>query len=205
VNPGIGVVIPTHPKRMLNGMTRRAVDSVMTQLLPARAICVYNDVDRRGAPFARQQALEMNTCEWTAFLDSDDYLDIAHLETLMAAAIETGADYVYSWYTLVHMGKILDYDPVFPPTHFTKPWDDLEPRQTTMTVLVRTGLAREVGFWDISDEQTFPDGHRVGEDYQFTLGCLGLGAKIHHVVARTWFWEHHGGNTSGRPTQGDAQ
>jgi glycosyltransferase involved in cell wall biosynthesis len=205
VKDAIGVVTPTHPSRMRNGMTQRAVSSAMTQLLQPEQICVYNDVNRRGAPFARQRALEMNDCEWTAFLDSDDYLKPEHLEVLMAAQRETGADYVYSWYDLVHLGTVLQHDPVFPTTHYTEPWNDDEPRQTTITVLVRTGLAKEVGFWDVSDEQTFPDGHRVGEDYNFTLGCLKLGAQFHHVVQKTWFWEHHGGNTSGRPTGGDAR
>lgn len=201
----IGVVIPTHPRRTERGMTQRAVQSALTQSRPPHSICVYNDVSRRGAPYARQRALEMNVCEWTAFLDSDDYFDTDHLKTLMEAAEDTGADYVYSWYHLVQMGRTLDFDPVFPPTHYTQPWNDAEPRQTTMTILVRTGLAKSIGFWDVTDETTFPDGLRVGEDYVFTLGCLNAGAKIHHVVAKTWYWEHHGGNTSGRPDRGDAQ
>ncbi len=195
----IGVVMPTHPARSAKGYTQRALQSVFTQREPASAICVYNDVGRRGAPYARQRALEMNTCEWTAFLDSDDYLAENHLDVLAQYAFELQADYVYTWFWM-NGGA----DP-FPDTHRTLPWNDDEPRQTTITVLVRTELAREVGFWDVADEHTFPDGLRVGEDYQFTLGCLKLGAKIVHVPeVRTWYWSHHGLNTSGRPNQGDA-
>jgi glycosyltransferase involved in cell wall biosynthesis len=201
----VGVVMPTHPARWGNGMVRRALDSVGIQTYPAAAVSIYNDVDRRGASYARQKALEGNTRTWTAFLDSDDWFAPQHLAVLMEAARETEADYIYSWYHLVAGGRVLDHDPVFPETHFTAPWDDADPRQTTITMLVRTDLAREVGFWDMSDETTFPDGLRVGEDWHFTLGCLKLGAKIHHVMQRTWYWEHHGANTSGRPGHGDAQ
>lgn len=201
----IGVVTPTHPARIRNGYTQRALTSVLTQTLLPTSISVYNDVGKRGAPFARQQALEMNGSPWTAFLDSDDWFMPRHLEILVNAQRETDADYVYSWFHLVYMDRVLQHDPVFPPTHFTEPWDNANPRQTTMTILVRTELAREVGFWDVTDDTVFPDGHRVGEDYVFTLGCLKRGAKIHHVVERTWYWHHHGQNTSGRADQGDSK
>ena len=200
----VGVVIPTHPRRTKNSMTTRAVHSALAQRHAATAIHVFNDVDNRGAPFARQKALDLNTSEWTAFLDSDDHFMPNHLEVLVRAQLETGADYVYSWYELILMGQRLgDRDPVFPPGHFADPWDPANPRQTTITMLVRTELAKSIGFWAPSDEQEFPDGHRVGEDWHFTLECNRLG-KIYHVPQRTWYWEHHGLNTSGRGGQGDA-
>lgn len=210
----ISVVTPTHPKRMMNGMTARAVDSVGKQVHPATAMHIYNDVEKRGAPFARQAALNMVTTEWTAFLDSDDWFMPTHLRILAEAQRDTGADYVYSWYELIRLGRKMGNtyvqlpdgtltDGVFPPTHFTEPWDPANPRQTTITMLVRTELAKAVGFWAPEDEQTFTDGHRVGEDWNFTLECNRLG-KIHHVPRRTWYWEHHGLNTSGRAGQGDA-
>lgn len=179
----------------------------MIQTYAPRAIHVYNDVEMRGAPYARQRALELNQCEWTAFLDSDDYFMPHHLEVLIEAQRATGATYVYSWYELVVMGKrrgdVQGHDGVFPRTHFTDPWDPENPRQTTITILVKTELAKHIGFWAPDDAEKFPDGHRVGEDWHFTLECNRLG-KIHHVPERTWFWEHHGLNTSGRGGQGDA-
>lgn len=201
----IGVVTPTHPARIVNGYTGRAINSALEQELMPSAICVYNDKGKRGAPFSRQQALMMNNEPWTAFLDSDDWFGPKHLKVLAQAQLETGADYVYSWYHLVHLGRTLGHDPVFPAGHFNDPWDNENPRQTTITTLVRTELAKEIGFWAPSDETEFEDGHRVGEDYNFTLGCMKAGGKIHHVVKRTWYWSHHGLNTSGRPDQGDAQ
>lgn len=201
----IGVAIPTHTQRISNGMLARAVQSVMFQRLPPAQINVAVDTERRGAPHTRQRALDGITEEWTAFLDSDDEFMAEHLQVLSNAQEETGADYVYSWFNLLQFGHNLGYDPVFPPTHYSEPWDDVNPRQTTMTILVRTELAKDVGFWEPADEQKFADGHRVGEDWIFTLDCLERGAKIHHVVQRTWNWHHHGLNTSGRATQGDAQ
>ena len=207
MRPGIGVVMPTHPGRSRD-LLDRAVRSVWDQSYPAQHLSVANDVDRRGAGHTRQRALEGNPCEWTAFLDSDDYFARDHLAVLMAAAEREQADYVYSWFWVQQggiEGQLLDHDPVFPPGHFLKPWDNAEPRQTTVTVMVRTELALQVGYWSVEDETTFPDGHRVGEDWHFTLGCMAAGAKIHHVVARTWIWSHHGLNTSGRPGHGDAK
>lgn len=195
--------MPTHPQRWANGYTQRAINSAMQhQTLRPSALCVYNDVGRRGAPYARQRALEMNTCEWTAFLDSDDYFEEEHLAVLVDAQRQTGADYVYSWFWLNRRGN--EIDSVFPPTHFSEPWNEKEPRQTTITVLVRTELARMIGFWEPNDDERFPDGHRVGEDYHFTLECNRLG-RIFHVPQRTWVWTHHGQNTSGRPNRGDAR
>ena len=200
----IGVAIPTHPQRITNGMLQRAYRSAAFQRLRPAQVNIAIDLNAKGAPHTRQQALDGITQPWTAFLDSDDEFLPEHLEVLANAAEETGADYVYSWFHLWQFRRKLDFDPVFPVTHFTEPWDRDNPRQTTMTVLVRTDLAKEVGFWDVTDETTFPDGHRAGEDWLFTLKCNELG-KIHHVVQRTWNWYHHGANTSGRAGQGDAQ
>jgi hypothetical protein len=210
----IGVAITTHPRRISNGMLQRAYRSAINQRYAPAQVNVAVDLERQGAPRTRQQALDGITAEWTAFLDSDDEFKLDHLRVLAEAQEETGADYVYSWYDLVrfgrHQGNVYFPAPdgtltdgVFPPTHFTEPWDRNNPRQTTITTLVRTELAKIVGFWDPSDKDTFADGHRVGEDWHFTLECNRLGT-IYHVPERTWNWYHHGANTSGRATEGDA-
>lgn len=199
MTPGITVVIPCHPARIRNGMLGRAMMSVYAQTLPAAGVSIAIDLDGRGAPHTRQRALNGANTDWVAFLDSDDYFMVHHLQMLMQAQQETDADYVYSWFQTDPPG----HDP-FPSTHFTEPWDNSNPRQTTITTLVRTGLARAVGFWESKDEDEFPDGLRVGEDWVFTLGCLEQGAKIHHVAERSWVWSHHGKNSSGRPGHGDA-
>src|SRR3546814_1913273 len=91
------------------------------------------------SPMARHHGLAMVDTEWTAFLDSDDEMDPDHIEHLLACAEDTGADYVYPWFR-VQGGS----DPF--PMFYGRPWDDDAPHQTTITILVRTGLAQMVGF-----------------------------------------------------------
>lgn len=202
--PTITVVTPTHPARFVNGMMVRCQQSVAAQTLLPDAHAIAIDVDREGAAATRERALMMATTDFVAFLDSDDFFFAEHLEELMNHQQETGADFVYSWFKIFQEtawgGQLLDHDPVFPSTHFTRPFDPENPIETTITTLVRTELAKEVGF------KALNRGHTInsGEDRYFTLGCLEKGAKISHLVKKTWAWSHHGGNTSGLPTKGDA-
>lgn len=184
--PVVTVVVPYHPARVKNGMLARAADSVARQTIPAHLVTV-EDTRREGAAATRQRGLDQVTTEWTAFLDSDDEMDPTHLEQLLRCAEETGADYVYPWFR-VRGGS----DPF--PMFFGKPWDDAHPHSTTITILVRTGLAKLVGFPNVP-----------GEDFAFTKGCIREGAHIVHHPARTWTWVHHGRNSSGRPDRGDAR
>lgn len=184
----ITVVIPTHPARS-NGLLQRALTSVLAQTWRPAGFVVAMDNLREGAPATRQRALDSVNTPWVAFLDSDDAFDPDHLESLGECANRTGADYVFSyWHTapdvLGHFGKVFD------PQH---------PTETTITVLVRTELAKKVGFKALPDRF-----ENTGEDFRLVLGCLDLGAKVVHLPKRTWLWAHHGGNTSGMPTKGDA-
>jgi len=202
--PTITVVTPTHPARVRNGMLLRAQQSVWAQTLLPDAHAVAYDLDREGAAATRQRALMMASTDFVAFLDSDDFFFADHLEQLMNHQQKTGADYVYSWFKVFQEtpwgGQLLEHDPIFPSTHFTRPFDPESPIETTITTLVRTELAKEVGFKPLNR------GHDInsGEDRYFTLNCLEKGAKISHLVKKTWGWSHHGANTSGLPTKGDA-
>lgn len=186
----ITAAIPAHPARVRNGMLQRAIDSVYQQTMPAYALAVALDLDREGAPATRQRALDMVQTEWVAFLDSDDYWLPVHLEALSQWAQEQQADYVYSYWT--GAPDVLG--------HFGKVFDPANPTETTMTILVRTELAKQVGFKALEDRQA-----NTGEDWRMTLGCIELGAKIVHLPMKTWVWSHHSGNTSGLPTKGDAR
>lgn len=197
----ISVITPSIPPRAK--LLRRALFSAQSQTYPAAAHVVAYDVDRQGAPATRQRALDMVTpdIDWVAPLDDDDEFGDRHLEILLRHAQETGADFVYSWFWLVGAdGRNWgDVDPIFPPTHFSEPFDPDNPIETTITVLVRRELAQEAGY------QALNRGHdsNTGEDYNFLNTCLNLGAKVSHVAERSWFWHHHGGNTSGLTTKGD--
>jgi hypothetical protein len=147
------------------------------------------DVAREGAPPTRQRALDGVRTPWTANLDSDDEFLPEHLQVLVEAAIDTGADYLYSWFH--------GSDPF--PQHFGRPFDPADPIETTSVILIRTELAREVGYEKIPERQ-----FNSGEDFRMVLGCVALGAKIVHVPRRTWRWNVGNWNSSGMPDRGDA-
>lgn len=206
-HPQITVAIPTLPAR--RQLLTRAVKSVSRQTLPAAAISIATDVSRAGAAPTRQRALDAVQTEWVAFLDDDDYFKERHLEALYRHAMETDADMVYSWFDMPGGA-----DP-FPTTHYTETFERAselagQPIETTITTLCRTDLAKSVGFAKLDRGEA-----NSGEDYRFTLGLVAAGAKISHLVDRTWYYSVHGewspdgktqlsGNTSGLPTRGDA-
>lgn len=188
---GVTVVTPFHEARERNGMLKRAAASVAAQTIPVEHV-LARDVHRKGAAITRNHGLALVDTEWTAFLDSDDEMDPDHIEQLLACAAETGADYVYPWFRVVGGS-----DPF--PMFFGKPFDPAAPNSTTITILVRTELAKEVGF------ARDPAVQVSGEDFQFTLGCIAAGARIVHHPARTWTWYHGSHNSSGLPDRGDAR
>lgn len=193
----VTVAIPSIPPRVR--LLRRAVYSVLNQTYGAMGLSIAVDHYKEGAGPTRQRALDGVTTPWVAFLDDDDEFMPEHIEKLVWHAQETGADYAYSWFKVVRPdGIIIEEDPVFPPGHYLNPWDNDNPRQTTVTTLVRTDLARQVRFAPVLEDGTI-DGHRHGEDWDFTLGCVAAGAKISHLVEKTWYWHHDSKNTSGRP------
>lgn len=189
----VTVCIPTIPPR--RSLLIRAIHSVMDQTQPASALAIALDTNHDGAAVTRQKTLDMAITEWVAFLDDDDEFLPQHLEHLLRHAEETNADYVYSWFWIAN--GVARLDGVFPPSHFLNPFNPEDPIQTTITVLVKRELAQEAGFFRPLGG-VHVNGQTWGEDYQFTLECLRLGANIQHLVERTWLWHHDSGNTSGR-------
>lgn len=191
LGPGIAAVIPAHPARIRSGLLDRALRSVWAQTLPAAEVHVAVDLERQGAAITRQRGLDAVTCRWTAFLDSDDEWLPHHLRTLHEHAVAQSADFAFGWFTPVGGAD--------PLGHFGRPFDTAHPHHTTITVLVRTELARQVGFtpavpWD-----------RVGnEDWRWIKGVAATGAKMVHVPERTWRYHMHHRNSSGLPGKGDA-
>lgn len=207
----ITVVTAAHPARLRNGMLEQAMQSVWEQTMPPSAVSVAVDWDREGAAATRHRALMAARTEWVAILDSDDMFLPKHLEWLSRHQIETGADYVYSWFKVLrHLPtghtQILEEDPIFPVTHYLNPFDPNDPIETTSTILVRTDLAQEVGY------KALDRGHDInsGEDRRFTLLCIEKGAHISHLVRKSWLYRHHQllngkpGNSSGLSGKGDA-
>lgn len=193
LRPGITVLIACHPARFDNGLANEAFMSVTKQTLQPDTVILVNDLERAGAGRTRQKLLRMVETEWIAWLDSDDIWFPQHLEKLMKHADDTGAVYVFSWFQA-------PYDPL---GHFGKIYDPCNPLHTTITTLVKTEIAQQVGFpetdmnWPVSNE-----------DLMFIFGvaklCCEQGLIMSHLPERTWLYRQAGQNSSGKPNQGDA-
>ena len=187
----VTVIIP-HISTRQSGLMR-ALGSVVSQTLPARSIKVMTDVFRDGSAITRNRGLHGVETPWVAFLDDDDELLPHHLETLVKAGLETGAQVVYPGC------RVVDVNGAEIPRQeewgrFGQTFDAGLLRQKSyipVTSLVRTAVAQRALFGA-------PDGS-VYDDWGFYLRALNNGAKFHHVPEVTWTWVHHGKNTSGRP------
>lgn len=196
----ITVCIPTIPPRVqvppvAGGISllQRAVNSVHAQILqPAGGISVALDVNHAGAAATRQRALDAVRTDWVAFLDDDDLWYPNHLETLWRLAQDNSADYVYSWFD--------GNDPF--PKHRGRQMDVDDPHHTTMTVMVRTWIAKQAGFTPHPEANT----EWPGEDWYFTQRCIEIikgywgdqaGKHFAGTGDVTWHYQLHPGNTSG--------
>lgn len=186
----VTVATATIPPRVgPGGLLEQAVSSVKEQTLePAGGMAVALDVDRYGAAVTRQRALDSVRTGWVAFLDDDDYFYPQHLETLWRLVSDYGQDFAYSWF---------DGNNPF-PMHRGRQFNRAEPHHTTMTVLVRTEIAKNAGF-------ILPDGplHQdwMGEDWQFILRCAEQTDRFIGTGEVTWHYRVHASNTAGLPTR----
>lgn len=186
----IGMAIPSIPIR--HDLLRRALGSVFKQTRPADDIKIAFDHDHRGAAETRNRAWRGLDTDYVAFLDDDDAFLPEHLELVLACALETDADMVFPWYEVVGGS-----DP-FAET-FGKPWDPMNPRQTTITCLWKRSALEMIGGFPLLWPGTDLDGggNRIGEDMLAVHELNNRGGKIAHLPAKTWHWFHHGKNTSG--------
>lgn len=188
----VTAVIPAIPPRVTNGRFAAAVLSAARQTHPVESISVEVDHRRSGAAATRSRAAARVSSHWMAFLDDDDLWYPHHVEHLLRHAEATGADMVYPWFDLPVGDDPLNAE--------GRPFDANRLRNHSnfipITVLVRSELIHEVGYFEPLGSQTNPC-----EDWGTWLKLLDAGARIEHLNERTWAWNWHGNNTSGSPTR----
>lgn len=194
----VTVVIPTISGR--DELRERALRSVQAQTVRPFDVVVVHDRDRKGAAWARNAGMMQVQTTWLAWLDDDDEFLPNHLEVLLAAAKETGADLVYSYPELPGW----DRDPMAVAHNgaWVRPFgvpfgkeQDMHLRYQgnfiPISYLVKAGLVRAVGGMP-------PCGGRgYEEDYQLLLRLRNVDAKFVHVPKVTWRYYKHGANTGG--------
>lgn len=196
----VAVCIPSIPIRSV--LLHRALTSVLNQSRQADEISVAVDVDHEGAAATRNRAWRNTTADFIGFLDDDDELFPGHLAVLLEAAEETGADIVYPWFEL-NVGN--DKDPLYVNGVRAEglPFDDESARFmlrmgnfVPVTALVRRSALEKIdGFPQC---RTARWGHAECEDWGCWQDMLRAGFRFHHVNRRTWRWNWHEGNSSGR-------
>lgn len=181
---GISIVIPTVAPR--RNMLREAIASVAAQTLLPDTIIIQDDTEHEGAAVTRQRAQERVQTKWTCPLDDDDVLYPQHCELLLAEAMRTGADVVYPWYDCPAGDPLASHEGV--------PFNNDNPRLFPVTFLGRTEVICAAGGWQGMEGTVASQ-----EDWALILNLVKTGAKIVHLPVRTWLWNHHGSNSSGRP------
>lgn len=126
MKPGITVVIPTVPPRA--DLLRRAIHSVNDAIVELGAaygvpgnLVTVNDFGRQGAAKTRHRGLLAVETEWVAFLDDDDVMHPDHLVQLYGAALEHGADYLWSRFQIIkedHIWSICPNEHGMPCGHY---------------------------------------------------------------------------------------
>ena len=196
-DPIIDVVMAAIPIR--EKMRQRALESITNQTLKARHVFIGLDVQHDGAAMTRNSALEQvyageitkSPPDFIAFLDDDDYWYPEHLETLHDLHLKTGADFLFSWFD---GNPVLQRHPEFAKNR-GREFNPEDPHHTTMNVMVRSWLFEEKSLRFCTDH---PEGWELPqEDWRFILDCRDAGAKFAGTDKATWFYDNHGGNTSG--------
>lgn len=197
----ISVVIPTFPLR--RWMLTTALDSVWSQTRVPDQLVIQIDNNGEGACGTRNKGIEAVTSEWTAFLDDDDFLYPQHIEHLLAKAEETHADFVYPWFDGQHSSGLLAVEVEGVAREVLGVEFGEEQAQCLrtkgnfipVTCLVRTELIQGVGGFS---SPPWASADNPCEDWGCWIKLLDVGAKFVHLPERTWRWNVHGKNTSGR-------
>ncbi len=75
------------------------------------------DQENRGLPEARNSGLEVATGEYTAFIDSDDWVHPKYFQSMLKCMEETGADMVVSSVRRIQVNEEIEVDPNLEPNY----------------------------------------------------------------------------------------
>lgn len=184
-------------------MLTLALDSILRQTRVPDELIVVVDHDGAGAGPTRNRAWRRASADWIAFLDDDDVLYPHHLETLLDHTDDV--DLVYPWFDLPR-----GTDPLYVrragqlvPAYGVEFGDEqreyvlTEGNFVPVTVLVRRSWLEKVDGFPRPGSERWP--HAECEDWGCWQDLLRAGARFRHVPERTWVWNWHGANTSGKP------
>lgn len=208
----VGVCIPTIPTR--RRMLRRALTSIWAQTREPDQVIITVDNEAHGAGPTRNRCWRSADTDYVAFLDDDDEFMPDHLDVLMQAAAQTGADVLYSWFRLegwpdatpqrpdplaVRHNGVLRH-PMGVPFGPEQAAHMREHAFLPITALVRRDAMVKSGGCPTPGTPEWP---RLDcEDWGLWLGLLDSGAQFVHVPKRTWVCHQHAGSTAGRPWRG---
>lgn len=185
----VSVIIPVAPHHAAHAAV--ALASVAWQTVPQAwlDVRVVSDTERKGASWARNQALAATSAPLALFLDADDYLPPRALEQMLRGYARSRTPYVYGdWWVQYADGR-----------HGYIASDEYDRTKLfgqalhTITTLIETDVARQVGGFD--------EDIRGYEDWEFWLRCASNGVcgerlPIPAVVyrfdegrLRNWSWE----------------
>ena len=203
--PDVLVVIATIAGR--EELLERALKSIRGEEVPF-AVIVERDVKGQGPAVVRNRGVafgiqEYGFAPWIAFLDDDDEFKPGHLTKLVRHAEATDADVVYPWFDLKYGPSIdnskdplaMNGEPAFGQAFDPTVLDT--GNFIPVTTLVSTSMFRLVGGFPIPGSEEWP--HMDCEDWALWRKLRDNGATFSHLPERTWQWNVHGKNTSGRP------
>lgn len=169
----IAVLTTAVPERL--NLLRECCASVRNQTLQPVAHLIGLDYAHEGnirnLNGLARHADELD-CDWLMPLADDDLLYPHHLQTLAEAS--DSADVVYSWC------KVVGRNGWSPNRHFN-PDALLDGNYIPATALIRTDLARELGWWREDATHGF-------EDWDFWKSALKIEARFHCVPEVTWIY-----------------
>jgi glycosyltransferase involved in cell wall biosynthesis len=209
----VAICIPTLERRL--DMLHRAVESVAGQYATHCDVHAVVELDRHreGAWATRNKAMHRALAagvDWVGFLDDDDQLLAHHVDHLLNVARREEAAMVWGWFQIVYGEGRVQPEGVGDPFHHIvgpdgttgyrgRQYDPALPHIVPITYLVRADVLAAavelcggfqpdtIGSWDLQDQPL------IDAIYEVSEGALYADPMT------TWYWHHHGANTSGMP------